>query len=572
MNTKTTMTVADFVINQLAAWGVNRVFGVPGDSVLALIEAIRQQGNMEFIPARSDLAASLMASAYAKLTGRIGACLADMGPGAIQMLNGVYDARSDRVPLIALTGGLETKHAGTHWPTDASLDLAYEDATVYNRTINDPLQAPRIVQAALRQALTRLGPARVGLPKNILRESIPEADVKSRPPYLDGRPQADKRAVEAALHLLGTAERPVIFAGQGARQAIEPLLQLAYALPAGIVHTIPAIGLIPGDHRFNMGVIGDFGTQAAADVLGKADLVLVVGSTWWQPEYAPRGAKVIQVDDRAAHLGMNFPADVALLGRAEDVLPEIIKGLPKRDRSAWTTFLQDRRRAWDEEVGAVPPGGGGQIAPAQVITALSASLAPDAIVALDVGHNTLWFSRYFRGRGQHVLVSGHWRTVGFALPAAVAAKLAHRERQVVAVAGDGGFGAQMAEFITAVHRGLNLTVVVLKDGVYGEEWSKQRASGLANAGVEFGAADFAAWAEACGGHGFGVTAPADLPGAIRSALAAGKPALVDVTVSRVVPPAVQPLAQQDSRPTAASEHTRPGDGRIAPENRPRVGV
>ncbi len=567
---KETVTVADFVAGQLAAWGVDRVFGVPGDTVLSLIESIHQQPGMEFIPARSDAAAALMASAYAKASGRIGVCLADMGPGAIQMLNGVYDAKADRVPLVALTGGLETKHAGTGWPTDAALDLAYEDATVYNRTVADPLQATRVVQAALRQAVVRPGPARVGLPKNLLRESIPEAAVQSRPAYLDGRPQADPPAIDAAVHLLETAERPVIFAGRGAGAAVPHLLRLAETLTAGIVHTMPAIGMIPGDHPSNLGVIGDFGTQQAADVLARADVILVAGSTWWQPEYVPRGARVIQVDERTSHLGMVFTADVAICGRAEDVLPRIAGRIKKRDRTAWSAYLQEARRAWDEEVRAARAGAG--LSPARVITALAAAVARDALITLDVGNNTLWFSRYFRGNGQRVLISGHWRSVGFALPAAIAAKLAFPERQVVAITGDGGLGSFLGEFITAAHRRLAITVIVLKDGVYGEEWAKQRQWGLAEAGVELGAPDFAAWARAAGGEGFSVSSPEGLPDSVASALKATRPAIVDVAVDRVEPLAVKPLSAQDPRPTAASEHSRP-DGQPGPRRaRPKVGV
>lgn len=551
------MTVADFVAGQLAAWGADRVFGVPGDTVLALIEAIHQEPRLEFVPARSDGAAALMASAYAKAGGRLGVCLADMGPGAIQMLNGIYDAKADRVPLIALTGGLETKRAGTGWPTDADLDLAYQDATVYNRTIADPLQAPRILQAALRQAVSRPGPARVGLPQNLQRESIPEAEALPRPAYLDGHPQADGRAVDAAAHLLETAERPVIFAGRGAAGAVAPLLELAEALPAAIVHTIPAIGAIPGNHPQNLGVIGDFGTQQAADALGRADVILVVGSTWWQPEYVPRGARIVQVDSRAAHLDLTFAADVAVCGRAEDVLPQLVKKVKKRDRAGWGAFIAEARRAWDAEVRKAETDGGDGIAPSRVVAALAGAVARDAVIALDVGNNTLWFSRYFRGNGQQVLLSGHWRSVGFALPAAIAAKLAWPRRQVVAVTGDGGLGSFLGEFVTAAHRNLPLTVVVLKDGVYGEEWAKQRQWGLASAGVELGAPDFAAWARAAGGTGFGVTQAEELAGAITSALEAGRPAIVDVPVSRIEPPAVKPLAAQDPRPTAAGEHARP---------------
>lgn len=550
------MTVADFLAAQLAAWGADRVFGVPGDTVLALIEAIRREPRLEFVPARSSAAAGLMAAAYAKASGRLGVCLADLGPGAIQLLAGVYDAKADRVPLIALTGGLETERAGTGRPGDADLDLAYRDATVYNRTLCDPLQAPPVLQAALRQAVARPGPARVGLPRNLLRESIPEAAVRPRPAYLDGYPRPDPRALEAAVSLLDTAERPVIFAGRGAAGAVAHLLQLAEALPAAIVHTLPAIGIIPGDHPHNLGVLGEGGTPQAADALGRADVVLVVGSTWWEPDYVARGARIIQVDAHLPHLDLNFAADVAVAGRAEDVLPELVEKVKGRRRAGWGAFIAEARRAWDAEVRARETEAGDGIAPPRVVTALAGAVARDAVIALDVGNNTLWFGRYFRGKGQQVLLSGHWRCLGFALPAAVAARLAWPDRQVVALTGDGGLGSFLGEFLTAVHRRLPVTVVVLKDGLYGQEWARQRQWGLAQEGVELAAPDFAAWARAAGGVGFSVTRLADLAGALTAALAAGRPAIVDVAVRPLEPPVITPPAARE-RPAVRPDGQRP---------------
>lgn len=558
---KNVTTVADFLVNQLAAWGVDRVFGVPGDTVLSVIEALAQDRRIQFVSTRHEGAAALMASAYAKMTGRIGACLADTGPGSIQLMTGVYDAHRDRVPMFVITGEVETRQRGTGWPQDVDLGLAYQDCTAYNRTVFDPEQAPKIVQEGLRQALLQSGPARVGIPKNLWRESVPDAMVQNQPDYLSSTPPIDYRLCDAAAHILNTAERPVIFAGQGARKAVPPLLQLADTLTAGVVHSLPAIGAVPRDHALNLGVVGDFGTQAAADALGSADAVLVVGSTWWQPEYVPRGAKVIQVDSKRAHLGMLFPAAVGIAGQAEDVIPELQKRVQQKVRQGWQAFLQEARQGWDQECrGDGQVDGAGGVSPRLIIGRLQKVIPQDAIVVLDVGNNTFWFSRYFQGQGQRVVISGHWRAVGFALPAAIAAQLAYPDKPVVALTGDGGLGMYLAEFTTAVRHKLPIRVVVLKDGVWGEEWSLQEKWGLDSYGVEFHNPDFARFAEACGGAGLVAGSAADFETRLRAALQDGRPSILEVTVPRTQPQRPQPLAAKDQHPRAMSEFAKPDGG------------
>ncbi|MFS8640355.1 MAG: thiamine pyrophosphate-binding protein, partial [Symbiobacteriaceae bacterium] len=264
------MTVADYVAAELAAWDVEYAFGVPGDAVIPLLEAFRQERRLRFVTARHEGAAALMASAYAKLSGRAAVCVTDAGPGAVQLLNGVYDAAMDRVPMLVLSGGLPTRKMATHWPQDANLDLVYTDATVYNHTLTAAQQASGILPAALRAAYEQAGPARVGLPVDLQREEVTNAKATGRPGYMSGTPRPDPRDLEAALHLLRTAEKPVLFVGRGARPARQAVLDLAGRLDAPIVCTLPGVGVVPGSHAHYCGVIGEAGTQAAADVLGGA--------------------------------------------------------------------------------------------------------------------------------------------------------------------------------------------------------------------------------------------------------------------------------------------------------------
>src|SRR5690606_15818779 len=276
------MRVAQYMVRQMSSWGIDTVFGVPGDTVLPLLEELRAAGRPRFIVCRHEGAAALMASAYCKASGKPAGVVADSGPGAVQMLNGVYDACMDRVPLLAITGELPARRQGTHWPQDADLDALYREATVFNHTLTDGAQAARIFTQALRQAVFRARPVRIGVPQDVWAQSVPAGKLSERPAELGATVRTDDRAVQRAVAMIEEAEYPVLFAGIGAAQAAGSLLELAERLEIPIVHSMPALGLFPADHPCNMGVVGKFGTKAAAHMLGRADLIIAVGTTWWQ--------------------------------------------------------------------------------------------------------------------------------------------------------------------------------------------------------------------------------------------------------------------------------------------------
>ncbi|HEY8414352.1 MAG TPA: thiamine pyrophosphate-dependent enzyme, partial [Thermaerobacter sp.] len=518
------------------------------DAVIPLLEAFRQKGRPRFVTARHEGAAALMASAYAKLRGRAAVCVTDAGPGAVQLLNGVYDAAMDRVPMLVLTGGLPTRKVATHWPQDANLDLVYADAAVYNHTLTAAQQATRILPAALRAAYEKAGPARVGLPVDLQREEVTDAKATGRPGYLSGTPLPDSRDLDAAVHLLRGAARPVLFVGRGARPARQAVLELAEQLDAAIVCTLPGVGAAPGEHPHYCGVIGEAGTQAAADVLGAADVAVVIGSTWWQPQFVPRGLKVIQIDNQRNHLGLTFPVEVALPGDAGEVVQALLEGLQAKERPDWRAFWERARAGWQEELREAEPETGEArepVHPASVFRALTGVIDPEAVICLDTGQHTYWFGRYFVPDRQTVLLSGHWRTVGFALPAAIGAALAAPRRRVIAIAGDGGLGMFLAEFTTAVQERLPITVLVFNDGRYAEEEELQVRAQVEPYGTRFVNPDFAAFAEAAGGTGIRVEQPRDLGKALERALRSDRPALVDVQVTRASFSPPVPVAARD---------------------------
>lgn len=531
------MTVAQYVVRQMSAWGIDTVFGVPGDTVLPLLEALRAAGRPRFIVCRHEGSAALMASAYGKVSGKPAAVVADSGPGAVQMLNGVYDAHMDRVPLLAITGELPTRRPGAHWPQDADLAALYREATVFNHTLTDGGHAPRIFSQALRHAMFRARPVRIGVPQNVWTHTVPAGKLTERPAELGATVRTDERAVERAAAMVEEADYPVLFAGIGAAQAVEPLLDLAGRLEAPVVHSMPALGLLPADHPWNMGVVGKFGTQAAAEVLGRADLVVAVGTTWWQPEYVSARARVIQIDKTRDHIGLTFPVDLGVWGDAADVLPRLAQRLGEK-RSRWGDTARRVRQELRDEVERMSADRRHPLQPGAVIAAVGRALVPDAIVSLDVGNHTFWFSRYHRADKYKLILSGHWRTVGFGLPGGIGAKLAAPERQVVVVCGDGGFAMTMAELTTAVQYGLPIACIVLRDGRYGEEETLQKAVGAQPFGTGFHNADWAAYARACGAAGYRVETYEDLMWSLHDALpklAQGQVSVLDVAVDRVEP-------------------------------------
>lgn len=535
------LTAAQYVVDQLAAWDVDIVFGLAGDTIIPLLEALRTSRSVRYIGVRHEESAAFMASAYAKLTGRPGVCLAEAGPGAVHLLNGVYDAHLDRVPLLALTGESHRRHLGTrHWQT-VNQHMLYEDATCFNHTLTVAEQLPEIMYRAMRAAVETPGAVRLGIPADLQAAPL-TASVRRRPGFINRAPLPDKDAVERAVTIIQRARRPLLFIGRGARHQRKAIETLADKIRAPIVHTLPAVGIVPTRHPRNLGVAGVFGTEAAAEALGRADAVVVIGSTWWQPEYAP-DAKYIQIDRDPRHLGLTFPADVGLAGDAGVVISELVQKVPPSGREEWEEEIQRLKSGGSETIprdsrdtghpgeGTAGPG----LHPRRIMAALNKHLDDDAVICLDVGENTYWVSSLFDGDRHELLLSGHWRSMGFGLPAAIAAALSRPRRQVAAIVGDGGFAMTMAEFTTAAAHSLPIITVVLNNELLALEGRKQMEKGLEPFGISLHNPDFGRYAELCGGIGFRVGTEAELEEALEAAVRSRKPAVIDVAALPAAP-------------------------------------
>ncbi|MDN4594053.1 thiamine pyrophosphate-binding protein [Polycladomyces subterraneus] len=526
--------VADYVVSQLAEWGVQRVYGVLGDANLALLDALSRQPKVQYIACRTETAAALMASAEAKLTGNLGVCTATSGPGAALLLAGLGDAALDQVPLLAVTGQVPRERLGTGAKQDLDQQLLFQAVASYSALVAEARGLPLQLHLALRTAVEQGGVGHLSVPKDVW--SIPVSDPVFPLPPAKWKPEISARDVRTAAEWLNQSRRPVLLVGRGGERAGQQIAAMAEQLDAPVIATMPARPVIPNDHPLFVGGLGQAGSEPSTVLLNEADVCLVLGATWWPKTEIPRHIPIIQVDADPRAIGRVVPVTVGIAGKVEAVVPALSGQLQQWDRSEWRARVHQLREDWERRLADEVSQSGVPIAPQRVIHALSRCVAEDAVIAVDTGDHTLWFNRIFQSRRQEILISGRWRTLGFALPAAMAAKLFYPDRQVVALAGDGGVMTTIADLVTATHYGLDITLVVMNNGSYAMEKNRMQLAGFSTMGSETVNPDFSALAVACGGEGFVVEQPEDLEPVLQRALARPVPTIVDVRCSDVMVP------------------------------------
>lgn len=523
--------VSSALLEILTELGVKYVFGIPGDAINGLLEEIRKQDAIEFVHVRHEEAGAFAAVGHAKLTGTLGVCVGTSGPGAIHLLNPLYDAKLDRVPVLAITGQVETAKLGTRYHQEVDLGTLFKDVAAFNETVVNPEQMPGLAVHACQTALARGAVAHLSLPADIATAPIPEPD---RHRVFGGAAETTPCAadVEAAARLLNGAGRVTILAGIGVSGAAPELVEAAQILAAPIVKTLRAKDIIPDEHPHAVGGLGLLGTRPAVHAVEGCDALLMVGTDFPYEDFYPKGAKAVQIDLDPHSLGRRYPVDVGVLGHAHLALRELTARLtPKTDRAFLTSAQEGMRKWWAaadklESDDAVP------IRPQRVAATVGRLADDDALFLCDTGTVTVWGARHLRVRGtQRFTLSSSLASMAFALPAAVGAQLAFPKRQVIALCGDGGFTMLMADFLTAADRGLPLTAVVFNNSKLGLIQMEQEAQGFPEYQTSLRNPDFAEFARLCGGEGFTVTEPADLEPTLREALGSDRPVVVDVHVN-----------------------------------------
>jgi thiamine pyrophosphate-dependent acetolactate synthase large subunit-like protein/nitrite reductase/ring-hydroxylating ferredoxin subunit len=529
-------TASDVLAETLVAYGVTEVFGMVGHSNLGTADALRRReeaGDLRFTGIRHEGAAAFAASAYGKLTGRPAACLTIAGPGATNLLTGLWDARLDGAPVIALTGQVDSKVRGLGAFQDVDLAAAFGGVAAWTATLQATSSPAEIAAQAVRHAVLERGVSHLVLPDEV--QAAPSAEPAGVPATrIAGRPAPPPAdALHAALELLAGARRPVIVAGHGARAGRAEVLALAEALGAPVITTFKAKGLLPDTHPLAGGVLGRSGTPVASWLMNEADALLVLGASFSNHTGIYPGHPTVQVDDDARRLGERHPTAAPVLADVGLACRALRTGLdPAAAREDQRADVAARWALWRaEKASRAADDHGRGLASAAVMAALSDAVPDDAVICVDVGNHAYSFGRYFEsGPAQDVLMSGYLGSIGFALPAALGAAAATRgsRRRIVAVCGDGGFGQYAMELTTAVRHRLPITVVLLDNGQLGKISKEQRAAEWDVWQTTLHNPDFAAFARLCGAHGAGVGTRDELPGALAAGLQAEGPALVCV--------------------------------------------
>lgn len=536
-----TFNASDLLVDSLIGWGVDIVFGLPGDGINGIMEALRtRQDRIRFIQARNEEGAAFMACAYAKWTGKIGCCLATTGPGGIHLLNGLYDAKFDRAPVLAITGLPYHDLLQTSTQQDIDHVRLFSDVAEHTTAITGAAQVENAVALACRTALARRGVAHLAIPVDVQEQEVdadkasPRNKATSTKAYAQALAQPDPRAVEEAAAILSAGRKILILAGQGALGAGSALQALAKTLAAPVAKALLGKAVLPDDHSYVMGGVGYLGSRASQQAMAACDTLLIVGSGFPYIEYypVPGQAKVVQIDIDPARIGLRYPIDAAIVGDAALSLKALSETVtPKAD----TTFLDQARACKREWLSALEAGAdrpGLPLKPQRVVRDLGARLAHDAVIAADCGHNTGLTAQYVQIReGQAFGVSGTLASMGAGVPYAIAAALAFPGRQIVAVVGDGGLSMSLAELATCARYGLPVKVVVLNNGSLGQiRWEQMMFLGNPEFGCDLAPIDFAKAAQAMGLKAWRLEDPVDCPAVLEAALSWDGPALVDAVV------------------------------------------
>ncbi|GAA0233776.1 thiamine pyrophosphate-requiring protein [Saccharothrix mutabilis subsp. mutabilis] len=556
------MQVADYVLQRLREWGVEHVFAYPGDGINGLVAAFGRADNVpKFVQARHEEMSALQAVGYAKFSGRVGVCLATSGPGAIHLLNGLYDAKLDHVPVVAIVGQTARTALGGSYQQEVDLHSLFKDvASEYLVDVTVPEQLPNALDRAIRTAEAERAPTALIIPADVqeLAYSAPEhafKHVPSSPPsrswHTSVPPQAE---VNRAAEVLNAGEKVAVLVGQGARDAADEVHEVAELLGAGVAKALLGKDVLPDDRSYVTGAIGLLGTRPSYELMRDCDTLLIVGSSFPYSQFLPEFGKArgVQIDVDGRLIGMRYPTEVNLVGDAKSTLRALLPALRRKD--GWRATIEKNVADWWDALRAQAFEDADPVNPMRIAWELSERLPEDAIVTADSGSAANWYARLVRLRGRmRGSLSGTLATMGAGVPYAIGAKFAHPDRPVVALVGDGAMQMNgLAELITLAryHRewpDRRCVVCVLHNNDLNQVTWELRAMGGAPKFEESQTlpdVDYAAFARSVGLVGVNVDAPDDLGAAWDEVLGADRPAVLDVRCDPNVPP-IPPHASFD---------------------------
>ena len=541
-------TVADMLVERLIDWGVDTIFGYPGDGINGVFEALRtNQEKIKFIQVRHEESAAFAAVGYAKYTGRLGVCVATSGPGGIHLLNGLYDAKCDGQPVLAITGHTFHDLIGTHYQQDVDLDKLFMDVAVYNQRIMGPGHVYNVVDEAIKTALARRSVAHITIPKDIQDWTSSDAERSdanipkhSADLYAAAYPLPHAGLLQQAADIINQGSKVAILAGAGCLKARAEILQLAERVAGPIIKPLLGKAVVPDDSPYTTGGIGLLGTAPSQEAMANCDTLVIAGSSFPYLEFYPKPgkAKTVQIDLDPARIGLRHPADVGLVGDCRDVLSALLPLVQQKEDRSFLEQAQKDMKDWKELMKTRGTREDMPMKPQVVTYQLNKLLDNNAIVSSDSGTIATWAARYIEMRDEmQFSLSGTLATMANGLPYSIGAAVAYPGRQVVCIVGDGGFTMLMGEVATLVKYNLPVKVIIIKNNVLGMiKWEQMAFEGNPQFGVELQPIDFAGFAEACGARGYTIEKPEEAESILREALQHDGPSIVQAVVDPNEPP------------------------------------
>jgi pyruvate dehydrogenase (quinone) len=540
-------TVSDCIVDILMQWGVDTVFGLPGDGINGFVEACRKtKDRIRYIHCRHEEAAALAACAYAKFSGRLGVCFATAAPGAVHLLNGLYDAKIDGAPVLAITGMTYHDLIGTHYLQDINQDYLYQDVAIYNQRLMGPAHVENVVELACRAALSNRAVAHVAIPIDI--QAMPASQERRFKRNVKGhvssayqvpRQIPDEGLLQHAAELLAGHTKVAILAGSGARGCGAELQQVAEKLAAPVVKSLLGKDCLPDTSSYTTGGIGVVGTRPSIEVFQGCDALLIIGSCFPYIEFLPKPGQAVcvQIDDKPEHIGLRYPAEIGLVGDAQATLRALLPRLQRNDSRAFLEHAQAGMKDWWALMEERGTSDHKPMCPQVVSWHLPDLMPPDAILCGDSGTVTTWAARMRLRESQQFSFSGTMCSMAAALPYAIGAQIAYPHRQVVAFTGDGSFTMMMGDFATLVQHELPVKLIVMKNNTLGLiKWEQMLYLGNPEYGVDLAPVDFVKVAEAFGGRGVHIEDPSRCREQLKDALAMPGPVLIECVVDPLEPP------------------------------------
>ncbi|HLJ79268.1 MAG TPA: thiamine pyrophosphate-dependent enzyme [Acidobacteriaceae bacterium] len=567
------MNASDILVERLIAWGVDTIFGIPGDGINGVFEALREnKDRIRFIHVRHEEAAAFAACAYAKFTGRLGVCIATSGPGGIHLLNGLYDAKMDRAPVLAITGMQHSDLIGTLTQQDVALDKLFIDVAVYNERVMNGAHMESVADLAIRTALETRGVAHITIPVDVQVESTKKGRTKRNPPHHTSSTPAysehlpSRVDLEHAADILNRGKRIAILAGQGALQATSELEEVAEILGAPIVKALLGKAAVPDDSPYTTGGIGLLGTEPSQNALEDCDTLFIIGSSFPYIEYLPEPgqAKCVQIDIDPQRISLRYPADVGLIGSSRACLRALIPLLKKHDKG-FLKKAQKAKKDWEELMEQRGTWMDKPMKPQVVGWELGKRIPANAIVTSDSGTITTWWARYVPARrGQMHSCSGNLATMACGLPYAIGAAVAYPDRPVYCIIGDGGLSMLMGELITVAAYNLNIKIIVIKNNTLGQiKWEQMVFLGNPEFACDLYPADFVAIARGAGIAAMQISEASECAKQLDTVMRTQTPMLVEAVVDQFtapMPPKIKP--GQAAKFAEALARGEPNRGRI----------